>query len=158
MIRKEVTLLIRGERALFRNLAVPGLDIADINIRERSIKGLVGNLLGLWRNFNDSKNLDLAAPLESWWTSANVIIHDYIYSFEEQVSLTQHRFKGVKTFTQLGQSSPKELTYHRGAQLEVKLELNNVEHTELIEAVRTPVGLPYMGQSNCLAQIHIKGK
>ena len=156
MARKEITLLIRGERALFRNLAVPGLDIADEKIRERSIKGVIGNLLGLWRDFNDSANLGLASSLDEWWDSAEVMIKDYLYEFKEQVSLTQHRYKGVKTFTQAGSSSPKKLTYHFGAQLEIKLELSEQAHDELIEAVKTPVGLPYMGQSNCLAQIHIK--
>ena len=156
MKQKEITLLVRGERALFRNLAVPGLDIADSKIRERSIKGIIGNLLGLWRDFNDSNALGLASALDEWWNSAEIQILDCKYSFKEQVSLTQHRYKGVKTFTQAKSSSPKRLTYHFWAQLEVKLELAVRAYNELSQAIKTPIGLPYMGQSNCLAQIHIK--
>ena len=158
MSRKNIILLIRGERALFRNLAVPGLDIADSKIRERAIKGLIGNLLGLWRDFNDSSNLDLASGLDEWWNSAEVKVIKYIYDFKEQVTLTQHRYKGVATFTTVGKSSPKPLTYHFGAQLEVELQLNKLAHDQLSESVKIPIGLPYMGQSNCLAQIHIKEK
>ncbi len=156
MTRQQITIVIRGERALFRNLAVPGLDVADSKIRERSIKGLIGNLMGIWRDFNDSENLDLADSLDSWWGDSEVEILGCVYDFTEQFSLTQHRYKGVKSFTQAGQSSPKRLTYHFGVKLELKLELNDSAHALLVQAIKEPIGLPYLGQSNCLAQIHIK--
>lgn len=157
-MRKKLTLLIRAERALFRNLAVPGFDVADTSIRERSIKGIVGNILGLWRNFNDAIHLDLSLSLEKWCNDAEMIIEQYNYDFEEQVALTQHRYKGVKSFTQEKESSPRNMTYHFGTTLQVKLELSESAANELIEAVKKPIGLPYMGQSNCLAQIHIKAE
>lgn len=154
-MRQKVTLLIRGERALFRNLTVPGFDIADTEIRERSIKGLIGNLLGLWRDFNDAKNLDLFLSLKKWWNDTEIAIKQFDYNFKEQVALTQHRYKGIKSFTQNNESSPRNMTYHFGVKLQVELELNESAAKELIEAVKKPIGIPYMGQSNCLAQIHI---
>jgi hypothetical protein len=157
-MRERLKLLIRAERALFRNLAVPGLDVARSLKKEdaRPIKGLIGNLLGLWRDFNDGDNLELASRLEDWWQKAQASIEDVRYDYEEQVSLGQHRYKGVKTFTSAKESSPRNVTYHFGVSLEVDIELNDTASAELTEAVRKPISIPYMGQSNCLAQIHIK--
>jgi hypothetical protein len=54
-----------------------------------------------------------------------------------------------------GESGPKNLTYHWHVQLDVILEISAKGEDELMAAVRQPVGTPYLGQSNCLAQVFL---
>ena len=65
---KNIHIRFWGERALFRNLAMPGTDVADTRMEERTraIHGLLGNMLGLWRNFDDTENFGLAQALNHW--------------------------------------------------------------------------------------------
>lgn len=153
---KNIHIRFFGERALFRNLAIPGTDVADSNMagRIRAIHGLLGNMLGLWRNFDNTKDFGLAPSLEQWIVENQVIIKSINYPQNPEIRiLGQHRHKDTANYTKLGESGPKNLTYHWNIQLDVFIELSEKGIDELITAVRQPVGTPYLGQSNCPAQV-----
>ncbi len=153
---KTIHIRFWGERALFRNLAMPGVDVADVRIgdRPRAIHGLIGNMLGLWRDFDDSNYFDLSADLIQWIADNHLTIKRVEYPQDPEVRiLGQHRYKDTANYTRPGESGPKNLTYHWDVQLDVVLELDENGAAELEAAVKQPVGTPYLGQSNCPAQV-----
>jgi hypothetical protein len=155
---KTIHIRFWGERALFRNLAMPGTDVADANMgeRTRAIYGLLGNMLGLWRNFDDTENFDLAPALNQWIAENQLVIKRIDYPRNPEIRiLGQHRYKGTANYMKPGESGPKNLTYHWHVQLDVILEISAKGEDELMAAVRQPVGTPYLGQSNCLAQVFL---
>ncbi len=156
---KKLTIRFLGERALFRNPAIPGSDVADDNLanRERAIKGLLGNMLGLWRDFDDADNLGLAPALDEWWAKHAVSLEHVTYRAAESRIIGQHRYKNPGGFMKPGESGPKPLTYHWHVKLDVALALDDPGWEELAHAIREPVGTPYLGQSNCLAQVRVLG-
>jgi hypothetical protein len=152
------TLQIRffAERALFRNLAMPGTDVADADMvsHTRAIHGLIGNMLGLWRDFDDTKDFGLAPPLIQWIAQNRLVIKRIDYPHDPEIRiLFQHRYKDTANYTIAGESGPKGLTYHWQVQMNVVVELLEKGAEELIAAIRRPVGTPYLGQSNCPAQV-----
>ncbi len=154
---KTLALCFRGERALFRNLAIPGCDVADENVsgRTRAVKGLVGNMLGLWRDFDDADNFCLSSTLEGWFDKHSVTVDEITYHAGESRVIGQHRYKSPGTYMKAGESGPKPLTYHWNVCMNVKITLDESGARELAQAVREPVGTPYLGQSNCVAQVHL---
>ena len=152
-----VTLRLRGERALFRNLGVPGSDVADENMsgRIRAAKGLIGNMLGLWRDFDDRENFGLAPTLEEWFDQHSASVETIRYHAAETRTLGQHRHKNPGGYMKAGESGPKPLTYHWHVCMDIELTLDESGRQELAQAVRAPVGTPYLGQSNCTAQVHL---
>lgn len=153
---KTIHIRFWGERALFRNLAMPGTDVADTRMEERSraIHGLVGNMLGLWRNFDDTENFGLAPALNHWIAENKLVIKQIDYPRNPEIRiLGQHRYKDTTSYMKPGESGPKNLTYHWHAQLDVVVELAEKGADELRVAVKQPVGTPYLGQSNCPAQV-----
>jgi len=154
---KRMSICFRGERALFRNLAVPGSDVADHDMshRTRAVQGLIGNLLGLWRDFDDPTHLDLAPSLQNWWREHKVEIDEIDYHAPETRVIGQHRYKTTNEYTTDKKSGPKNLTYHWNARITVHMTLDAAGADALGRAIRQPVGTPYLGQSNCLAQVHL---
>ncbi len=155
-IMKTIHIRFWGERALFRNLAMPGTDVADADIgeRTRAIHGLLGNMLGLWRDFDDTENFDLAPELNRWIAENQLEIKRIDYPRNPEIRiLGQHRYKDTGNYMTIGKSGPKNLTYHWHVQLDVVAELTETGAAELINAVRQPAGTPYLGQSNCPAQV-----
>ena len=152
-----VTIRFRGERALFRNLGVPGSDVADANMsgRTRAAKGLIGNMLGLWRNFDDHENFDLASALDEWFDNHSASVETIRYRAAETRVIGQHRYKNPAGYMKEGESGPKPLTYHWDVCMDVELTVDDSGRQELAQAVRAPVGTPYLGQSNCMAQVHL---
>ncbi|MBW2111285.1 MAG: hypothetical protein JRH00_07595 [Deltaproteobacteria bacterium] len=153
---KNLHIRFLGERALFRNLAMPGTDVADACVanRTRAIYGLLGNILGLWRNFDDAENFDLAPELERWITENQLMIKRVDYPSDPEIRiLGQHRHKDTTNYMKPGKSGSKNLTYHWDVQLDVVVALFEKGAAELEAAVRQPVGTPYLGQSNCPAQV-----
>jgi len=152
-----ITIRLRGERALFRNLAIPGSDVADGNMagRTRAAKGLIGNMLGIWRDFDDRENFDLAPMLEQWFEHHSAFVEAIRYQAAETRIVNQHRYKNPGGYMKPGESGPKPLTYHWNVCMEIELTLDDSGRRELAEAVRAPVGTPYLGQSNCMAQVHL---
>lgn len=154
------TLEIRffAERALFRNRAMPGTDVADADMvrHTRAIHGLLGNMLGLWRDFDSTKDFGLAPPLIQWIEQNRLVIKrvDYPHNPEIRI-LCQHRYKDTTNYTIAGESGPKSLTYHWQVQMNVLVELLEKGAEELMAAIRQPVGTPYLGQSNCPAQVFL---
>ena len=145
-----------GERALFRNLAMPGTDVADAHIenRIRAIYGILGNMLGLWRDFDDTEDFGLAPALKDWITENQVKINQISYPQDPEIRiLGQHRYKDTANYMKPGESGPKNLTYHWHIQMDVVIELDEKGAIGLRTAVREPVGTPYLGQSNCPAQV-----
>lgn len=157
MKMKTFTIRFHGERALFRNFRIPGSDVADESVdeRTRAIKGLIGNMLGLWRDFDDATNLGLAATLEEWCTRHSLSVNQIQYKAGESRLVGQHRFKSPGKYTTAGESGPKTLTYHWNVCMDVVLTLDESGARELANAVKQPTGTPYLGQSNCLAQVHL---
>jgi CRISPR-associated protein (Cas_Cas5). len=164
VIMKTIHIRFWGERALFRNLSMPGTDVADGRIKERkrAIHGLLGNMLGLWRNFDDTENFGLAPALEQWIAKNKLVVKRIEYPQNPEIRiLGQHRYKTTDQYTNLKkekgrhspQSGPKNLTYHWHVQLDVVVELAEKGVAELMAAIRQPVGTPYLGQSNCPAQV-----
>lgn len=156
---QSVHICFSGERALFRNISMPGADVAEVVTRDRkrAIYGIIGNMLGHWRDFDDPLNLGLASSLEKWIDNNQVRIKKVIYPENPEVRiLGQHRFKNTFEYTIPGKSGPKNLTYHWNVCIEVILELSEEGAKELVSAVRQPIGSPYLGQSNCLAQVVLK--
>ena len=155
-MKKTIQIRFLGERALFRNLAMPGTDVADDNMAERvrAIHGLLGNMLGLWRNFDDMEELGLAPELNHWIAENKVVVKRINYPTNPEIRiLGQHRYKDTANYMKFGESGPKNLTYHWNVQLDVALELSANGAKELKAVVRKPVGTPYLGQSNCPAQM-----
>jgi len=153
---KTIHIRFGGERALFRNLAMPGADVADARMgeRTRAIHGLLGNMLGLWRNFDETENFGLAPALDQWITENKLVIKRINYPQNPGIRiLGQHRYKDTANYMKPGESGPKNLTYHWHVQLDVVVELTEKGADELMAAVRQPVGTPYLGQSNCPAQV-----
>jgi len=153
---KTIHIRFWGERALFRNLAMPGTDVADTRMEERTraVHGLVGNMLGLWRNFDDTENFGLAPALDQWIAQNQLVIKRIDYPLNPEIRiLGQHRYKDTISYTKPGESGPKNLTYHWNVQFDVILEISRKGAAELTAAVRQPVGTPYLGQSNCPAQV-----
>ena len=161
---KTIHICFWGERALFRNLAMPGTDVADTRMkrRDRAIHGLLGNMLGLWRNFDDAENFDLEPTLDHWIAENKLVIKRIEYPRNPEIRiLGQHRYKTTDQYTNLKkekgkkipQSGPKNLTYHWHVRLDVVVELAEKGADELTVAVKQPVGTPYLGQSNCPAQV-----
>jgi hypothetical protein len=153
---KTIHIRFWGERALFRNLAMPGTDVADARMeeRKRAIHGLLGNMLGLWRNFDDTENFGLATALVQWIAKNQLVIKRIDYPQNPEIRiLGQHRYKDTANYMKPGESGPKNLTYHWHVQLDVVVELAEKGAAELMATVRQPVGTPYLGQSNCPAQI-----
>lgn len=152
-----VTIRLRGERALFRNLGVPGGDVADenISVRKRAAKGLIGNMLGLWRDFDNSENFGLAPGLDEWFEQHSASVDAIRYRAAESRVIGQHRHKNTWGYMKAGESGPKPLTYHWHVCMDIELTLDDSGQQELIQAVRAPVGTPYLGQSNCMAQVHL---
>ncbi len=153
---KTIHIRFWGERALFRNLAMPGTDVADARMKERSraIHGLLGNMLGLWRNFDDTENFDLAPALDQWIAENKLAIKQIDYPQNPEIRiLGQHRYKDTENYMKPRESGPKNLTFHWHVQLDVILEIVAKGADELTAAVRQPVGTPYLGQSNCPAQV-----
>ena len=153
---KTIHIRFWGERALFRNLAMPGTDVADTRMekRTRAVHGLVGNMLGLWRNFDDAENFDLAPALDHWIAENKLVVKRIEYPRNPEIRiLGQHRYKDTISYMKPGESGPKNLTYHWYVQLDVVVELAEKGADELTVAVKQPVGTPYLGQSNCPAQV-----
>jgi len=161
---KTIHIRFWGERALFRNLAMPGTDVADARMKERdrAIHGLLGNMLGLWRNFDDTENFGLTTALVQWIAKNQLVIKRIDYPRNPEIRiLGQHRYKTTDQYTNLKkekgknkpQSGPKNLTYHWHVQLDVILEISAKGADELTAVVKQPVGTPYLGQSNCPAQV-----
>ena len=153
---KTIHIRFWGERALFRNLAMPGTDVADTRMKERdrAIHGLLGNMLGLWRNFDDAENFDLAPALDHWIAENKLVIKRIEYPRNPEIRiLGQHRYKDTTNYIKPGESGPKNLTYHWNVQFDMILEISTKGADELMAAVRQPVGTPYLGQSNCPAQV-----
>lgn len=153
---KTIHIRFSGERALFRNLAIPGADVADAHMEERicAIHGLLGNMLGLWRNFDDTENFGLAPALKQWIEGNKLVIKRIDYPQNPEIRiLGQHRYKDTANYMRPGESGPKNLTYHWHVQLDVVVELAEKGADELTAAARKPVGTPYLGQSNCPAQV-----
>ena len=153
---KTIHIRFWGERALFRNLAMPGADVADARMGERSraIYGLLGNMLGLWRNFDDTENFGLDPVLDQWIEENQLEIKRIEYPRNPEIRiLGQHRYKDTISYMKPGESGPKNLTYHWHVQLDVVIELAEKAADELTVAVKQPVGTPYLGQSNCPAQV-----
>lgn len=153
---KTIHICFWGERALFRNLAMPGTDVADARVEERTraIHGLLGNMLGLWRNFDDAENFGLAQALDQWIAENKLVIKQIDYPQNPEIRiLGQHRHKDTANYMKPGKSGPKSLTYHWHVQLDVILEILEKGAAELMAAVSQPVGTPYLGQSNCPAQV-----
>lgn len=153
---KTIHIRFWGERALFRNLAMPGADVADAHMeeRDRAIHGLLGNMLGLWRNFDDTENFGLAPALDQWIAQNQLVIKRIDYPLNPEIRiLGQHRYKNTANYMKSGESGPKNLTYHWHVQLDVILEISEKGADELTVAVKQPVGTPYLGQSNCPAQV-----
>ncbi len=156
---KKVHISFYGERSLFRNVSMPGTDVADIvnTDRKRAIYGIIGNMLGLWRDFDDPLNLDIAPSLKKWIETNQVTINKVKYPENPETRiLGQHRYKNTFNYSKPGESGPKNLTYHWDVYLEVILELSEKGAQELVAAVRQPMGTPYLGQSNCPAQVILK--
>jgi hypothetical protein len=154
------TLHIRliGERALFRNIGIPGADVADtaLNRRHRAIHGILGNLLGLWRDFDNQKDFDLAPELKQWLAATRLTITKIEYPQHPEIRIIgQHRYKGISDYTKSGNSGPKFLSYHWNVQMDFYLEITEKGAEQLKTVVRKPVGIPYLGQSNCPAQIFL---
>jgi len=155
----EIHLRLHGERALFRNLAMPGADVATEKVRNNAILGLLGNIMGKWRNFDDREDFSLTSDLKAWIENHSLTIRSIEYPKDPQIVLLgQHRYKGIKDFTKRGESGPATLTYHWNIQIDVKLKLDKSGGEELIGFLRQPRGTPYLGQSNCLAQIELVSK
>ena len=155
---KTIHIRFWGERALFRNLAMPGTDVADARVgeRTRAIQGLLGNMLGLWRDFDDTDNFGLAPALDQWIEENQLVIKRIDYPRNPDIRiLGQHRYKDTANYMKPGESGPKNLTYHWNVQLDVLLEISTKGADELTAAVRQPVGTPYLGQSNCPAQVFL---
>lgn len=153
---KTIHIRFFGERALFRNLAMPGTDVADAEIgeRPRAIHGLLGNMLGLWRDFDDTKNFGIAQDLKDWIKDNKLVIKRIDYPPNPEIRIMgQHRYKNTDNYTKPGESGPKNLTYHWHVQLDVVVEISAEGADKLAAAVRQPVGTPYLGQSNCPAQV-----
>lgn len=144
-----------GERALFRNFSMPGADVATSNVREEAIIGLFGNILGKWRNFNDATDLSLTSELKDWVKKHKVTITSTDYFSPEIRLLGQHRYKSIKEFTKERESGPKTLSYHWNVQINIVVLLDEEGSQELIFYLKHPIGTPYLGQSNCLAQIEL---
>ncbi|MBW2605698.1 MAG: hypothetical protein JRE28_15555 [Deltaproteobacteria bacterium] len=153
---KTIHIRFWGERALFRNLAMPGTDVADGRMKERTraIHGLLGNMLGLWRNFDDTENFGLALALDQWIVENKLKIKRIGYPQNPEIRiLGQHRYKDTANYMKPGESGPKNLTYHWNVQLDIILEISKKGADELMAAARQPWGTPYLGQSNCPAQV-----
>lgn len=152
-----VTIRFRGERALFRNVGVPGSDVADADVsgRTRAAKGLIGNMLGHWRDFDDHENFGLASTLEKWFDTHSASVETIRYRASETRVIGQHRYKNPAGYMKEGESGPKPLTYHWDVCMDIELTLDDSGREELAQAVRVPVGTPYLGQSNCMAQVHL---
>lgn len=154
IIMMVIHLRLHGERALFRNLAVPGSDVATDKVREDAIIGLLGNMMGKWRNFDDRENFSIALDLREWVQKHLLTVKSIDYSKNPKIMLLgQHRYKGIKEFTTGGQSGPATMTYHWNIQIDVQLMVDEAGGEELMFFLKKPVGTPYLGQSNCLAQI-----
>ncbi len=156
---KSVHICFSGERALFRNISMPGTDVAEIVTKDRmrAIFGIIGNMLGLWRDFDDPRNLGVAPSLEKWINSNQVKIKKIMYPDNPEIRiLGQHRYKNTFNYSKPGESGPKNLTYHWNVRMDVILELSEEGAKELVAAVRQPTGTPYLGQSNCPAQVVLK--
>lgn len=152
-----LTIQFYGERALFRNVGIPGSDVADEDLRRRTsaVKGLIGNILGLWRDFDDEENLGLTPSLEKWWQDHVVELQDIHYEAGENRTIGQHRYKNPGGFMKPDESGPKFLSYHWHVVLTVTLRLDEKGRKELLEAVKQPTGTPYLGQSNCVSQVSL---
>ncbi|MFP4356868.1 MAG: type I-E CRISPR-associated protein Cas5/CasD [Puniceicoccaceae bacterium] len=144
---------LAGERALFRDVAVPGADVSAVELEPRTIKGLIGNILGLWRDFSNPEEMDHTPCLEAWWTKQAVAVEDIQLGYSHRQVLGQHRYKNLDQYMKPGESGPKPLDYLWDVRLDFRLSLREEGASELEAAWKQPVGLIYFGQSNCPAQL-----
>lgn len=144
---------LRGERALFRDISVAGADVSADEIRPRAIKGIIGNVLGLWRDFSALDEIEETPVVEEWWKRADAEIIDSAISFSHRVVIGQHRYKTLNQFMKPGESGPKPLEYLWDVEVRWGLRLNEEGAAELQARWRCPIGMIYLGQSNCPAQL-----
>ena len=166
---KTIKLVLHGERALFRNISIPGADVAESlsldtpeqkNRAERAILGIIGTMLGKWRNLDIPPSegngyAKLSSELSAWRDKSRLSMTELEYKFNEVITLGQHRYKNVDGFLKSGESGPKDLVYHWNVMISIKLELEDFAAEELETATHAPVGIPYLGQSNCPAQVSV---
>lgn len=142
-----------GERALFRNISVPGADVSRDEISLRAIKGIVGNVLGLWRDFANPTEIEATPVVEEWWTRARAEVLDSQIRYEHRMVLGQHRYKNLDQYLKAGESGPKPLEYLWSVTVEWRLKLTGESAIELGEHWQRPIGMIFLGQSNCPAQL-----
>jgi len=153
---KSLRIRLYGERALFRNLSVPGADVASVDVSKEAVIGLLGNIMGKWRDFDDTNDFGLASELKAWISKHNLMINKINYPAKPEIRfLGQHRYKSVSEFTKEGNSGPKIISYHWGVAIDIETIVDEDGFEELIYYLRKPIGTPYLGQSNCIAQIEL---
>lgn len=135
---------------------MPGTDVADsdFQLRDRAVFGIIGNILGLWRDLDNPDEMELAPNLEEWISENGLIVDQIKYPKKPEIRVIgQHRYKNPKGYMKRGESGPKNLVYHWNVRMEILLQMSEAGANELIRAVRQPFGIPYLGQSNCPAQV-----
>lgn len=142
-----------GERALFRDVSVPGADVSATEIEPRTVKGLLGNILGLWRDFSNPEEMDHTPCLEAWWKEHAVSVEAIDLRYDHRQVLGQHRYKNLDRYMKPGESGPKPLDYLWDVRLAFELCLKEAGLAEVEAAWKQPAGLIYFGQSNCPAQL-----
>lgn len=142
-----------GERALFRDVSVPGADVSTVELEPRTVKGLIGNILGLWRDFANPGEMEHTPCLEAWWEKQAVSVEAIELQYGHRQVLGQHRYKNLDQYMKLGESGPKPLDYLWDVRLDFELRLREEGVAELEMAWKQPAGLIYFGQSNCPAQL-----
>jgi hypothetical protein len=125
-------------------------------------------MLGLWRDFDDENQIELAPCLRRWIDHHGLEIEEIRYPAAPSVRIIgQHRYKSTEGYTwykynekkgkiEKSNNGPKNVIYHWNVQLDVTVKISDEGAIALAEAVRKPAGLPYLGQSNCLSQAFIK--
>lgn len=144
---------LRGERALFRDISVAGADVSTDEIRPRAIKGIIGNVLGLWRDFSALEEIEETPVVEEWWRHTDAEILDSAITFSHRTVLGQHRYKTLDQFMNQKKEGPKPLEYLWDVEVRWNLRLNEEGAAELRAKWRCPIGMIYLGQSNCPAQL-----
>ena len=141
---KKMQIDFYGEKALFKNYRISIREVATDKIRKESIFGILGNICGIWRDFNNPEELE-NPKLKKWINDGQLNISDIKYEYSGILTETKHVFKNQQFEHGLGTK-----TYHKDPHLSFIIEGTEERIEEIKEHIKNPLAIPYFGQSDCI--------
>lgn len=142
---KKIKILCFGKKSLFRDPNTLVVNTASSNISYNAILGIIGNICGKWRNFNDPEDLQ-NKKLQKWVDDNLIVIDNIKYQFDGILIETKHVFKSVNFQRENGLGKK---VYHTNPCLEFTVSGIDSGINEIIESIKRPKSICFFGQSDC---------